>query len=131
MAVARYNTRELTKYLRELAVEAESMDDSGDVITRAKALALLIWKKALGYRGTVVTSAGSKEVDHAPEAWAMQLIYDRLEGRVAQAATEEAGKQKAADRVSDLSRSRLNAMAGTAVGVKPPPKIKPPSKKEE
>jgi len=123
---ARYTGKELSKHLRELAIEAETVTDSGDVITKAEALARLIWKKALGGPALVQTPEGLKEVINLPESWAIQLIYDRLEGKVAQSLPEEVGKRSAAEKVGELARSRLNELVGvTAAPVKKtlPPKL--------
>lgn len=117
MSVPRYTQRELTKHLRSLAMEAEGMSDAGDIITRAEALARALWKKALGFKAMEMREGGMREVDHAPEAWAIQLIYERLEGKVANAAPEEGGKIAAVDRVSELARNRVNALASASVGI--------------
>ncbi len=39
----------LTKHLRALAAEIETTDNSFNLITRAEMLAMVVWKKALGW----------------------------------------------------------------------------------
>lgn len=126
MALPKYTGKELTKHLRLLAMEAESVSDEGETITKAEALARLLWKKALGFAEMVMKEGSPKEVKNPPEAWAIQLIYERLEGKVANTAPEEAGKITAAEKVSELARSRINnVLVGAAIpAVKPlPPKL--------
>lgn len=130
MALPRYSGKELTKYLRQLAMEAEDIAaDSGDTITKAQALAALVWRKALGYtamewRGEAATRI-KVEVEHPPESWAIQLIWNRLEGKEPQSSVDDAGKITAAEKVGELSRDRLNSLATAAVGSRkpPPPKL--------
>lgn len=126
MALPRYSGKELTKHLRLLAMEAEGLAPSGEPETKAETLARLLWKKALGYSEVRLTESGSKEITCPPESWAIQLIYERLEGKVANSAPEEAGKISAAERVSDLARSRINGLVTSVVSIaaKPlPPKL--------
>jgi len=108
----KYSARQLTKFLKELAMEAESIDDEGETITKGKALALLLFKKALGYSSIRIGEDGNRvEVYHKPESWAIQYIYDRLEGRVPQAATEEKGGPSIAEKIQEISRAKANALA--------------------
>jgi len=123
----KYNRKQLTEKLAKLADEAVTIADDGTPITRAEALADLLFKKALGWTETRVDDEGNrKEVRHKPESWAIQLIYERLEGRVAQQQVEEAPRRKAKDRVSDLARKRASRLAEAVVGkdeddIPPPP----------
>lgn len=124
MASPRYSGKELTKFLRQLAMEAEGFSPSGDVMTKAEKLAQILWKKALGSKEMVSTEAGMREVTNAPEAWAIQMIYERLEGKVGPTAVEEGGKVTAAEKVSELARDRINSVlsgATVTATMKPPP----------
>lgn len=123
----RITGKELTRHLRDLAAEAATARDNGDVVSNAQALAELIWKKALGYTDMQKNRDGELiETYHTPESWAIQLLYERIEGKAGPTTTEEAGKISAADKVGELSRNRINAMATSTIGIgtKPlPPKI--------
>lgn len=127
MALPRYSGKELTKHLRVLAMEAEGSSPGGDPETKAETLARLLWKKALGYSEVRTNIEGKAiEVSCPPEAWAIQLIYERLEGKVANSTPDEAGKITAAEKVTDLARTRINSIVGAApvAGAKPlPPKL--------
>ena len=111
---------QLTKHLSALAAEYETTNDKGDPITRAELLALVVWKKALGWtdparmQGDIVLV---KEVIHKPESWAIQLIYERIEGKAPQAITDEKGRLTAAEKVGELARSKLNAEANASLAV--------------
>ena len=129
----KYNSRDLTNHLRELAAEAHDWSEEDGAITKGEAMARLLWRKALGYTETTVDDEGNeKEVYHKPEAWAIQLVYERIEGKTPQAMEEDRGdKPKAKDHVRELAQSRLNdlaAKAGAATGgdlkKKGPPKRK-------
>lgn len=129
MAKTPINTRNLTKHLNALGAEAHDVHPDGSPMTREEALAILLWKKALGYKEKTRNDEGSwVETVYKPEAWAMQYIYERKEGKTTPAPAEDSGRVKASDRVRELARERLNRMA-TTVAVpllaKGPPKFKP------
>lgn len=118
----KYSARQLTKFLKELAMEAETVDDEGEVITKGKALALLLFKKALGYTETQKVQEEDeegrpltilKETYHKPESWAIQWIFERLEGRVPQAVLEEKSGPTIAEKIRDITRAKANAFAQT------------------
>lgn len=93
-------------------MEAESIDDEGETITKGKALALLLFKKALGFTETHKDNEGVlQETYHKPESWAIQYIYDRLEGRVPQAVTEQDNGPTIADKIREISKARANDLA--------------------
>lgn len=121
----RFKGRELTHHVRELGAEASEMLANGDVITRDEALARLLWEKALGYTKLMKNklTGQMEEVYFGPEAWAIQLIYERREGKVAQAEPEKASKPTTAEKVSELSKSRINSFVGVGAPAKkgPPP----------
>jgi hypothetical protein len=123
----RITGKELTRHLRDLAAEAEGLAENGDVLTKAQALARLLWRKALGYEDMQPNREGVLvKTIHMPESWAIQLIYERIEGKAGPTTVEEAGKITATERVSELARNRINSLAGSAVGIsaKPlPPKL--------
>jgi hypothetical protein len=103
-------TVEITRLIRERGNEFHTVDDEGNPLTRLEALALLIWKKALGW--TEIDGKTGTETVHSPERGFITMIYDRLDGRVAPAVADS-GKKKAtlSDRVGEQSKRRLNQMA--------------------
>lgn len=132
MSALKVNPRALTKHLQSLGQEMHTIDDQGNPITREEALARLLWNMALGYVEKVRNNEGNwEEVAHKPVAWAMQAVWDRREGKVPLAIGEDDNRIKASDRVRELAKDRLNALARTAAGPekkKGPPSYKPRSK---
>jgi hypothetical protein len=100
--------------------------DSGETLTKAQVLARLIWKRALGYTEVECDKKTNemREVKHPPEVWAIQLVYERLEGKVQQAAPPESSdRPTAAQRVSMLSAERINNLISTAAPASGPPPL--------
>jgi hypothetical protein len=111
-----YNPRQLTKHLRELAAEIHTIEDDGTMLTRGEALALEVWKRALGYEDRLTDDEGKESCIKVPPAqWAIQMVFDRMEGRTPQAIEEEETRVSAAEKVRELSASRINGMAKKAV----------------
>ena len=120
-APGKLGIKSLTAELRKLAVEAHTVKDDGTPVTREAALADMIWKLALGWTETTRDENGNlKTVVHPPVAWAMQYCFERLEGKAPISATENEGGVRAADRVRQLAKDRLNQIAATLVVGKPP-----------
>lgn len=121
MAIKLPGGKHLTEELRRLSAEAIDMTPDGDPITRAQALASLIWKFALGWKEKRRDENGDlQEVEHPPVAWAMQYLYERMEGKAPQAAPEAGDGIKAVDKVRKLAKDRLNALAGVTAKAGPP-----------
>ena len=111
----------MTKFLRALAEEVETSlrdESSGEfrLITRAEMLALVLWKKALGWIEPNKIKDGP-EIVHKPESWAIQLIYERLEGRAPQAVPDAKGHLTAADKIDELAKSKLNRTAEAVAAI--------------
>ena len=111
----------LSAELRKLAAEVHTIDNNGDQVTREEALAAMIWKQALGWIEEVRDDDGTlRKVTHPPVAWCQQFLFERIEGK-AQVSTEQTGaKVTAREKVGELARDRLNALAKAAI--KGPPK---------
>lgn len=100
----KYSARHLTKCLRALAADP-TIDDEGNPTTRAEKLARLLWKKALGGENP---KTGEFE---PPAAWAIQLIYERMEGKAPAALSDDSGKMTVAERVRELAVQRVNSLS--------------------
>lgn len=118
----------LSKFIREIASEIcddpviKAKGEEAVMLTKAEAIARYIFKLALGYEESVdvFDKAGKKtgirpEV-HRPDKWAINIIWDRLEGRVG-AADLKAGSDKAslADKVSEQGKKRLSQIAKSSL----------------
>lgn len=115
MAAKKYSARQLTKFLRELAEEMHTMGDAGEMVTKAEALARLLWDKALGYKHRDPKTGETKW--YKPESWAIQLIYERMEGKAPVTMEPETSRITAAQKIGDLARNRLNSEAELAVAL--------------
>jgi hypothetical protein len=98
----------LSKYLRALALDIESMDDSGDPVTKAQKLAELVWKHALGF-----TDEKDPTKRIPPATWAIELLFNRVEGKIPLAVVEDQGRSLT-DKVSDLGKAKANSLAEAA-----------------
>ena len=100
----------LNALLRKLGFEEYTVSDDGTPITRFEQLAKIIWDRALGYTETDIKN--NVEIIHKPEKHFIDLIYDRMEGKVPTASSgDKENKAKLTDKVSDQLKSRLNAIA--------------------
>lgn len=116
MAVSSKKSAEalLTDTLLSLAKEkTEPVENSTKCQTKAQALAGLIWKKALGYNET--NGENGKVRYYPPATWAIQIIYDRLEGKAGPPEEKAGSRPKITKRVSDLAKSRVNKLAESSV----------------
>lgn len=101
----------LSKFLRSLALDIETTDDDGDPVTKAAALAALVWKYALGF--TEVDVKTNTELKHEPDWRAVTLLFDRIEGKVISAPPEEIG-HSLVEKVTEMGRARANSLAKAA-----------------
>jgi hypothetical protein len=109
--MAKYKSRELTEYLKRVAVEAHDWSEESGAISKSEALARILWNKALGSKEVKVNDKGEeREITNKPESWAIQLIYDRLEGKSPMAIPDDEGKLTAADKVREMTKERANAL---------------------
>jgi hypothetical protein len=111
----------LSKYLRALALDVESINDDGDPITKAQVLAALVWKHALGYKEMVHRKNKDgvmvdEEEVHGPDWRAIETLYNRIEGKIPVAVVEEQGRSLT-EKVSELGKARANSLARAAADV--------------
>lgn len=117
----RQTGKALSESLRKMATEPVSVTDDGTPITRAEKLAAYIWKIAEGWWEEGLDKDFKPfKVWHKPEDWAIKFIFERNEGKAAQAMTEEQPGIRALDKVRELSKDRLNKLAKAG-----PPGYKP------
>ena len=103
--------RLLSEHLRRIAQEETEFADCPDgdkMVTKAEALARLMFKLALGYE---VVSDSGKTIIHNPSAGMIALIWDRIEGRSVPLTGNEDKKRTLPKKVSEESRRRLNILA--------------------
>jgi hypothetical protein len=125
MSAITWKTKSVTKALQDLAMEAHDSAPDGTPLSKAQCLARLIWNKALGYKKMVVPKDGPPaEIEFPAEAWAINLVLDRLEGKLGPGVAEESAKTPIVDKVSDLAKRRINSLV--VDGVTKPKKGPPP-----
>jgi hypothetical protein len=101
----------LSKYLRALALEVETVNADGDPVVKAEALAELVWKYALGFDKKEPDS--DKTTYIPPATWAIEILYNRIEGKIPVAVVEDQGRSLT-EKVSDLGKAKINAMTKAA-----------------
>uniref|UniRef100_A0A6M3LA83 Uncharacterized protein n=1 Tax=viral metagenome TaxID=1070528 RepID=A0A6M3LA83_9ZZZZ len=117
----------LSKYIREIASEEyddpiiKARGEEAVMVTKAEAIARHIWNEALGFVEEVDIYKEGKKVGvelkvHKPDKWAINLIWDRLEGR-AGAADVKSSSDKASltGRVSAQGKKRLDQIAKSSL----------------
>lgn len=118
----------LSKYIKEIASEIhddpviKAKGEEAVMLTKAEAIARYIFKLALGYEEEVDVfdrdgkKTGIKPVRYKPDKWAINVIWDRIEGRVG-AVDLKAGSDKAslADKVSEQGKKRLDQIAKQSI----------------
>ena len=111
----------LSGFIREMA--NEPMEDGQK--TRAEALAEIVWRLALGWTETLPD--GTIKM-WPPAKWAIDLVYERAEGKAAQVGGDDGGKARdPAEKISQQMRDRINKLAevSSAGSTKPKPVTKP------
>ena len=124
--------RIFTEKLRAIAQEQTQFidvpDPNGDVVidgvtyskrilSKADDLARFIWRCALGYTEEILnkdTGEMVKTVYHAPDKWAINLLFERLEGKTTIVPTEVGGRPSLADRVEAESKKTINKIADSS-----------------
>lgn len=107
----------LTQELKKLAQQVVETDEGGEALTREQKLARMIWEQALGWVEKTRGDDGKvKEVYQPPVAWAQQFVFERIEGKAAQATPDESTGLRAKDKVAALARERVNKLAEAAEG---------------
>ena len=104
--------RLLSSFIRQIAEEQTEMvtDPDGEdrMVTKAEALARLIWKRALGYKEINIVKEVPVEITHHPDRALMGLLFDRMEGRAPVSINEGDEKITVVERVSEQGKKRIN-----------------------
>ncbi len=102
--------RLLSEHLRKIAQEETEFvihPDGDRMVSKAEALARLMFKLALGYEEI---KDGGKVVVHNPSAGMIALIWDRVEGRSVPLVGDGKQGRTLPNKVSEESKNRLNRM---------------------
>lgn len=116
---------QLTQLLRASLREVIDIAPNGEQITRAEHRRNILNKMADGWIEEVRDDQGNlRKIVHPPDKWALQVLMDRTDGKVNLAAPDETRSIKAADKVRDLAKQRLNGMVKTPGAKAGPPKFR-------
>lgn len=100
----------ISSFIRSVAQEKVA-GDKGQ-LTRAEALARLLWDMALGVVKTVDMDTGKILVGYAPpDKHAMDVIMDRMEGRVGTFEDEKKKSESIPDKISRKNKNRINKLS--------------------
>jgi hypothetical protein len=110
----------LSQFVKQIAEEVAT----GETETNAERLARVLWHAALGY--TEDLGEGKKKT-WPPAKWAIDLVYERAEGKAAQVGDSGDKKGDISDRIGQKTIDRLNKLAEItrAGSPKPTPSSKP------
>ncbi len=106
----------LSNHLRKIAQEEtefiKGTSDNDRMITKAEALARLMFKLALGWEEEIENvKTGVKIIKmHNPSAGMIALIWDRIEGRSVPLTSGDKQGRTLPKKVSEESKNRLNRM---------------------
>ena len=105
----------LSGFLRDIAEEKTELGgaiDDPKMISKAEALARLIWKRGLGWIEEIKNDNNQMvEVTHQPDRVYVSMLLDRLEGRVAAVEPGKKEQRTVSDRVGEQSKKRINSMS--------------------
>ena len=103
--------RFLSQALRELASEQHDIGTS-ESLTRAQCLAKLVWDNALGYTRMIKNKEGMLvEQSIEPRTWAINIIFDRLEGRIPVQDDNTKEKEILVDKVEKLCLKKFEDLS--------------------
>jgi len=118
----------LSKFIKDIASELcddpviKAKGEEATMVTKAEAIARYIWKTALGWEESVdVCDKQGKKVGirpevHKPDKWAINMIWDRIEGRAGAADLKgSSDKASLADKVSAQGQKRLDQIAKSSL----------------
>lgn len=96
----------ITDSLKQIASETTEVGpDNETLITKSEKLARLLWKKALGQETEEI---GGKIKKFRPDMSAMQIILDRIDGRVLNTDDVKQRDESIPDKISQVGRDRIN-----------------------
>jgi hypothetical protein len=100
----------ISSFIRSVAQEKVAGEDT--VITRAEALARLLWDMALGRSKVVDMETGKITTEYSsPDKHAMDVIIDRMEGRVGSFEDEKKKSESIPDKISRKNKNRINKLS--------------------
>lgn len=109
--------RLVSTFLRSVAQEkiaVEVTEGESKLITRAEALARQLWKMALGKFVKHVDMKTGTIYYEAPDKHAMDIVIDRMEGRVGTLEDEQNKDETIPDKISRKNKQKISKIALTS-----------------
>ena len=105
----------LMRSIAEEVTEFVTLDGEDRMVSKAEALVRMTWKHALGFTEKRINDDGTEvNIIHLPDRVAANVLYDRIEGRVAAVEPGKKEKRTVADKVGDQNKNRINQIAKDA-----------------
>lgn len=103
--------------LLEIAAEAVDIRDDGTPVTNREKLQRALWAAAVGHDEVLRDDQGNQRtLHHRPASWAIQMLHDLILGKpTAMSDPMTAGGIKATEKVRELVKERVNALAAAAM----------------
>lgn len=112
MANAPIPKRLVSQELKKLMSQICDVDPDGTPITHARKIAVLMVNRAIGYTEEVVDDNGTRRrMRYEPDPEFIKICLDRYEGKVPQYQEEEVEAITTNERVTEMLKERLNAVA--------------------
>lgn len=110
----------LTQFIKSIALEQTELirdPKTGEdkMVSKAEALARLVFKKALGYTEQIAEEGNLVDIKHAPDRTMIALLWDRMEGRAPLMNPDKKDRRSIADRVSEQGKKRSNKIAESSI----------------
>jgi len=105
----------LSQFIKEIALEKTELvkdaDGEDQMVTKAEALARMIWQRGLGFTEQKVINGELTDVEHQPDRVYVGMLWDRMEGRAPLMNPDKKGGRTIADKVSEQGKKRINAVS--------------------
>ena len=104
----------LSQFIRNIALEKTALvtvDGEDQIVSKAEALARLVWKKALGYTEQIIEKGNLVSVKRPADKAMIALLWDRMEGRAPLMSLDKKSGRTIADKVSEQGKKRSNKIA--------------------
>lgn len=108
----------LSQFIRDIALEKTALvkiDGEDQIVSKAEALARLVWKKALGYTEQIKEDGVLVDHIHVPDRTMIALLWDRMEGRAPLMNPDKKGGRTIADKISEQGKKRINKLAKSSL----------------
>lgn len=110
--LGKLGARQLTKLLSAELEKVVDILDDGTQVTNKEKLIQQVVRQAVGWTEEKRDDSGNlTKIVHAPVGWCQQFCFMQVEGKAPMAVQEETPGIRAADKVRDLAKQRMNALA--------------------